>query len=317
MSFSNDVRNELARIIPEKSCCQKAELSALLTLRADIIQREDGERYLITLSENATPARKIYKLLKASYGLSSVVRIQEKKRFNKKRIYVVETHMPTNDAFLNELGLACNGLKINRQVNWSLLSKNCCKKAYLRGVFISRGFINRPEGNYHLEMAITDSRMASDLQKVLLKMGVEARVSERKNNLMLYIKESEKIVDFLRIIEASKALLDFENVRIVKSMRNQVNRQVNCETANLTKTVDASVRQVERIERLINKVGIKVLPVALRDLAMLRIDYPDSTLKELGIMLEPPLTKSGVAYRMKKIEILAEQILDKGLSRDK
>jgi len=309
MSFSNDVRNELARIIPEKSCCQKAELSALLTLRADIIQREDGERYLITLSENATPARKIYKLLKESYGLSSAVRIQEKKRFNKKRVYVVETHMPTNDAFLNELGLACKGLKINRRVNWSLLSKNCCKRAYLRGVFISRGFINRPEGNYHLEIVINDSRMASDLQKVLLKMGLEARVSERKNNLMLYIKESEKIVDFLRIVEASKALLDFENVRILKSVRNQVNRQVNCETANLAKMVDASVRQVESIERLINKVGIKVFPVTLRDLALLRIDYPDSTLKELGIMLEPPLTKSGVAYRMKKIEILAEQIL--------
>ena len=309
MSFSNDVRNELARIIPEKSCCQKAELSALLTLRADIIQREDGERYLITLSENATPARKIYKLLKESYGLSSAVRIQEKKRFNKKRVYVVETHMPTNDAFLNELGLACKGLKINRRVNWSLLSKNCCKRAYLRGVFISRGFINRPEGNYHLEIVINDSRMASDLQKVLLKMGLEARVSERKNNLMLYIKESEKIVDFLRIVEASKALLDFENVRILKSVRNQVNRQVNCETANLAKMVDASVRQVESIERLINKVGIKVFPVTLRDLALLRIDYPDSTLKELGNMLEPPLTKSGVAYRMKKIEILAEQIL--------
>lgn len=309
MSFSNDVRNELARIIPEKSCCQKAELSALLTLRADIIQREDGERYLITLSENATPARKIYKLLKESYGLSSAVRMQEKKRFNKKRVYVVETHLPTNDAFLNELGLACKGLKINRRVNWSLLSKNCCKRAYLRGVFISRGFINRPEGNYHLEIVINDSRMASDLQKVLLKMGLEARVSERKNNLMLYIKESEKIVDFLRIVEASKALLDFENVRILKSVRNQVNRQVNCETANLAKTVDASVRQVESIERLINKVGIKVFPVTLRDLALLRIDYPDSTLKELGIMLEPPLTKSGVAYRMKKIEILAEQIL--------
>lgn len=312
MSFSKDVRNELSRIIPEKSCCQKAELSALLTLRGDIIQRE-GERYLITSSENATPARKIYRLLKESYGLSSAVRIQEKKRFNKNRIYVVETHMPTNDAFLCELGLSSKGVKINRQVNWSLLSKNCCKKAYLRGVFISRGFINRPEGNYHLEMVMNDSHMASDLQKVLLKMGVEARVSERKNNLMLYIKESEKIVDFLRIVEASKALMDFENVRIVKSMRNQVNRQVNCETANLAKTVEASVRQVEMIERLIAKVGIKGLPTTLRDLAILRIDYPDSTLKELGIMLDPPLTKSGMAYRMKKLESFAEKILDKGL----
>lgn len=309
MTFSNDVRNELARIIPEKTCCQKAELSALLTLRADILQREDGERYLVTLSENATPATKVYKLLKESYGLSSAVRIQEKRRFKKRRIYVVETRMPKNNALLGELGLPDKGLKISRQVNWSLLGRNCCKKAYLRGVFISRGFINRPEGNYHLEMVMNDSRMASDLQKVLLKMGIEARVSERKNNLMLYIKESDKIVDFLRIVEASKALMDFENVRIVKSMRNQVNRQVNCETANLAKTVDASVRQVEMIERLVQKVGIKGLPVALRDLAVYRTEYPDSTLRELGTMLDPPLTKSGVAYRMKKLESFAEKNL--------
>ena len=310
MTFSNDVRNELARIIPEKSCCQKAELSALLTLRADIIQREDGERYLVTLSENATPATKVYKLLKESYGLSSAVRIQEKRRFKKRRIYVVETRMPSSNVLLGELGLPSQGLKINRQVNWSLLSRNCCKKAYLRGVFISRGFINRPEGNYHLEMVMNDSRMASDLQKVLLKMGIEARISERKNNLMLYIKESDKIVDFLRIVEASKALMDFENVRIVKSMRNQVNRQVNCETANLAKTVEASVRQVEMIERLVDKVGIKGLPIALRDLAIFRTEYPDSTLRELGTMLDPPLTKSGVAYRMKKLESFAEKLLD-------
>ncbi len=310
MSFSNDVRNELARIIPAKSCCQKAELSALLTLRADLIQREDGERYLVTLSENATPATKVYKLLKVSYGLSSAVRIQEKRRFKKRRIYVVETHMPDNNALLTELGLPSLGLNINRQVNWSLLSRNCCKKAYLRGIFISRGFINRPEGNYHLEMVMNDSRMASDLQKILAKMGIEARVSERKHNLMLYIKESDKIVDFLRIVGASKALMDFENVRIVKSMRNQVNRQVNCETANLAKTVDASVRQVEMIEKLVNKVGIKGLPVVLRELAVLRTDYPDSSLKELGTMLDPPLTKSGVAYRMKKLESFAEKLLD-------
>ncbi|MPN40483.1 putative sporulation transcription regulator WhiA [bioreactor metagenome] len=142
------------------------------------------------------------------------------------------------------------------------------------------------------------------------KLSLEARISERKNSLLLYIKESEKIVDFLRLVEASKALLDFENVRIVKSMRNQVNRQVNCETANLAKTVDASVRQVEMIEKLLDKIGVKGLPPNLRDLAMLRLDYPDSTFKEMGVMLDPPLTKSGVAYRMKKLEGFAATILD-------
>jgi len=312
MSFCNDVRNELARIIPEKKCCQKAELSALLTLRAAVTQGIDGGRYLTTNVENATPARKIYKLLKEAYGLSSTVRVQEKKRFKKSRLYVVETRIPNEDALLENLGVTGEQLKtrIKRQVNWSLISKNCCKRAYLRGVFISRGFINRPEGNYHLEMVLNDSRLASDIQKIMQKLEIAARISERKNSLILYIKESEKIVDFLRIVGASKALLDFENVRIVKSMRNQVNRQVNCETANLAKTVDASVRQVEMIEKLLDKIGVKGLPPALRDLAILRIDHPDGTFKELGTMLDPPLTKSGVAYRMKKLESFAVDVLD-------
>ncbi|MDD4801837.1 MAG: DNA-binding protein WhiA [Syntrophomonas sp.] len=310
MSFSNDVRNELARIIPEKSCCQKAELSALLALRGEITQREDGGEYLVTSLENATAATKLYKLLKECYGLSSAVKTQDRKLFKKKRLYLVETPIPSNNKFLYELGFLTKDQEINQQVNWSLLGKNCCKRAYLRGVFISRGFINRPEGNYHLELIMNDSSMAGDVQKLLMKMGIEARISDRKKGLMLYVKEGEKIVDFLRIVEASKALMDFENVRILKSMRNQVNRQVNCETANLAKTVDASLRQVEIIERLIAKAGIKGLPAALRELAVLRIDFPDSTLRELGNMLDPPLTKSGVAYRMKKLASFAEEILD-------
>lgn len=310
MSFSNDVRNELARLIPEKICCQKAELSALLMLRADLVPDQNGNLCLTTTVENATPARKIYRLLKEAYGLSSTVRVQEKKRFKKSRLYVVETPLnETNgDAWMQELGL--NGKVLKRQANWALISKNCCKRAYLRGIFIARGFINRPEGNYHLEIVLNDSRLVSDVLKIMRKLEVQARVSERKNSLLIYIKESEKIVDFLRIVEASKALLDFENVRIVKSMRNQVNRQVNCETANLAKTVDASVRQVEIIERVLHKIGVKGLPANLRELAILRIDHPDSTFKEMGIMLNPPLTKSGVAYRMKKLESFAEAILD-------
>jgi conserved hypothetical protein len=310
MSFSNDVRNELARIIPEKTCCQKAELSALLMLRGDLAPNAIGELCLSTQVESATPARKIYRLLKEAYGLSSTVRVQEKKRFKKSRLYVVETPIDKfqGESCLKELGLADSTRK--SQINWALLGRSCCKRAFLRGIFISRGFINRPEGNYHLELVLNDSRLVSDVQKIMRKLGVEARISERKNSLLLYIKESETIVDFLRLVEASKALLDFENVRIVKSMRNQVNRQVNCETANLAKTVDASVRQVEMIERLLDKIGVKGLPPNLRDLAILRLDHPDSTFKEMGIMLDPPLTKSGVAYRMKKLEGFAATILD-------
>lgn len=309
MSFATDVRNELARLIPEKSCCQKAELAALLTMRAVLVRGEDGVLVLTTTVENATPARKIYRLLKEAYGLASTVRIQEKRRFNKSRLYVVETRLNQGGAEVLGQDIQWLDTGLRKQVNWNLISKNCCKRAYLRGIFISRGFINRPEGHYHLEMVLNDSRLAGEVQKIMHRLGLEARISERKHSLLLYIKESEKIVDFLRLVEASSALLDFENVRIVKSMRNQVNRQVNCETANLAKTVDASVRQVEMIERLLVKIGVKGIPLSLRELALLRIDHPDSTLKEIGVMLEPPLTKSGVAYRMKKLESFAVDVL--------
>ncbi len=310
MSFSNDVRNELARIIPAKKCCQKAELAALLEMRGEIKASPDGVTLVKTTVENPVQARKVYTLLKETYGLSSTVRILQKKRFRKSRVYVVETRLdsPRSNKLLEELGRTDTGFK--KQVNWSLVRKNCCKRAYLRGIFISAGFINRPEGNYHLEIVFNDSRLAADVIRIMQKLGLDARLTERKNNPLIYIKESEKIVDFLRLVEASRALLEFENVRIIKSMRNQVNRQVNCETANLAKTVDASVRQVEMIEKILAQIGVRGIPPNLREIAFLRIEHPDSTLKELGTMLNPPLTKSGVAYRMAKLESLAETIQD-------
>lgn len=312
MSFSNDVRKELSHVIPAKVCCQRAELAAILALRGEIVQKTDGPRTLLVEAENPSSARKVYRLLKERCQLQPTVKIEERRRFKQTRFYRAEAVVDDQGMnLIKELGFIDKEDRIKREVDWTLLGKNCCKRAYLRGVFLCKGFINRPEGNYHLEIVLHDNRMAQDIKKLLAKMGVEARVGERKNNLIVYIKDSERIVDFLRVIEASKSLLDFENVRIIKSMRNQVNRQVNCETANLGKTIDASVRQVELIENLIEKLGINKIPHQLRDLAVLRIDHPDSTLKELGSMMNPPLTKSGVAYRMRKLEAFAEENLCK------
>lgn len=312
MSFSNEVRNELARIIPNKSCCQKAELAALLALRGEIIYKEDGSRNLLVEADNAASARKVYRLLKDNCKLQPNVRIVQRKRFKQTRFYLAQSQLNDSDIkMMEEMGLIDSEGNIRREVDWKMMGRSCCKRAYLRAVFMCKGFINRPEGNYHLEIVLNDNSMAHDIKKILAKLRVEARIGERKNNLIVYIKDSEKIVDFLRVIEASKALLDFENVRIIKSMRNQVNRQVNCETANLGKTIEASVRQVELIESLIARLGINRIPKQFRELAVLRIDHPDSTLKELGLLMTPPLTKSGVAYRMRKMERYAEEMMNK------
>lgn len=310
MSFSNEVRNELARVIPEKTCCQKAELAAVLFTKGKMDTDAQGVTFLQVDMDTAAAARKVFRLLKKLYGLQSTVSMREHRRFHKTRVYRVSTRiLPGEVWILQDLGLVDAEGKSRRAFKTSLCSKNCCRRAFIRGIFICRGSINKPEGTYHLEMVFNELSMAESVQKMLARLGVDARLSERKNGLVLYLKDSETIVDFLRLVEASNALLEFENVRIIKSMRNNVNRQVNCETANLARMVDASVRQVELIEQLINQVGVQGLPRPYRELAMLRIDHPDSTLRELGLMLEPPLTKSGVAYRMRKLEEYAEEFL--------
>lgn len=310
MSFSNDVRNELARLMPEKECCCKFELAALLNSNGSLEDREKDGILLKVTAENAATARKIFLLLKESYQLQSRVQVEKSKRFKKNRCYEVNTYFQQDDLWiLEELNFSGKDFKTGLRIKQVSIKNNCCKRAFLRGVFLSRGFINRPEGNYHLEIVFNNSRLLKFVQKLLGSFDVQARSIERKHHLLLYIKESEKIVDFLRVVGANKALLEFENVRIIKSMRNSVNRQVNCETANLAKTVDASIRQVALINRLIRENRLQNLSPQLKELAMLRITFPDNSLKELGLMLDPPLSKSGVAYRMRKLEDLAEEVL--------
>ncbi|NLW92131.1 MAG: DNA-binding protein WhiA [Syntrophomonadaceae bacterium] len=308
MSFSNDVRYELTRVMPEKDCCRKAELSALLASSARWVEAGDGSD-LIVQADNAATARKIYKLLKDVYGLQAAVSSETKKYFGKNHIYEVSAHIDTENEWIQQ-ELMPFPRALGKPVASSLLGKSCCKRAYLRGTFLSRGFVNRPEGDYHLELTFNDEHLAAEVQKLLARFELHAHVFERKNSTVVYIKESEKIADFLRVVGASNALLEFENVRIIKSMRNNVNRQVNCETANLAKTIDASLRQTDLIEALIARGGMESLPSNLRELAMLRIEYPDNSLQELGEMLQVPLSKSGVAYRMRKLERLAEEWMD-------
>lgn len=309
MSFSNEVRNELTRVMPEKECCRKAELAALLST-ARWLDAEGGGLDLAVQAENAATARKIYKLLKDSYGLHASVASEVKRYFGKNHVYEVYAHIAPENQWIQQELMPFHRVSGKTAGALSLLGKSCCKKAYLRGIFLSRGFINRPEGDYHLEITFSDGALAAEVQKLLARFELHAHSFERKNTPVVYIKESEKIADFLRVVGASNALLDFENVRIIKSMRNNVNRQVNCETANLAKTIDASLRQTDLIEGLIARGGLESLSPTLRELALLRIDYPDSSLQELGEMLKVPLSKSGVAYRMRKLERLAEEWMD-------
>jgi DNA-binding protein WhiA len=182
------------------------------------------------------------------------------------------------------------------------------KKEFLRETFLSNGSINNPEKEYHLEIVSDSNEIALVIADLLKGYGIVAKVIEKKYNYITYIKEAESIALFLNIIGAHKALLEFENIKVTHEMNNQINRVVNCETANLSKIINASIRQIEAINKIKDTVGLKSLPDNLREIAELRLKNPDIGLLELGSLLSPPLGKSGVNHRLKKIEEIASEI---------
>ncbi len=198
---------------------------------------------------------------------------------------------------------------VNRQTaDGLLLMQTCCKRAFIRGAFMAAGSISDPNKAYHFEIVCHTKEQARQLQELLCGFDTDAKIVERKGHYVVYIKEGAHIVDSLNIMEAYVSLMKLENVRILKEMRNSVNRKVNCETANISKTVNAAVKQIEDI-RLIQKMrGLDDLPAQLREMALLRLEYPDAPLKELGGYLDPPMGKSGVNHRLRKLSAIAEEL---------
>ena len=197
---------------------------------------------------------------------------------------------------------------LSQPVDESLLRNTCCKRAFLRGAFLGVGSMSDPEKGYHLEFVSTDEAKAVQLQKIIHEFHVDAKIILRKKYFVVYIKESESIVDLLNIMEAPVALMNLENLRILKDMRNSINRKVNCEAANINKTVSAANRQIEDIEYLRDHYGLQNLQPALRQMAEVRLEYPEASLKELGEFLEPKVGKSGVNHRLRKLSELAEKM---------
>ena len=204
---------------------------------------------------------------------------------------------------INENNEICENLSI---VNNMVIMQECCKRAFIRGAFLTTGSISDPEKFYHFEIVCATEAKAEQLQKIIKFFEIDAKIVERKKHFVVYIKEGSGIVDILNVMEAHVALMNLENVRILKEMRNSVNRKVNCETANLKKTVSASVKQIEDIKYIRDTVGLSTLSEGLEEMAMLRLDNPEASLKELGSMLNPPVGKSGVNHRLRKICDIAD-----------
>ncbi|HEX3030508.1 MAG TPA: DNA-binding protein WhiA [Clostridia bacterium] len=313
MSFSSIVKNELCRLDIKHNCCLLSELAAVVRINGTINFIDKNEINIRIITENAAFARKIFSIIKKLYNIYPETIIRKSKKLKKHVSYIlVITASMGAKKILEEIGIIVGrdkGLEDAIIMNdlKTLLKKPCCKKAYLRGAFLAGGSASDPEKTYHLEIVNHSKTMANETSELMNSFKLNAKVIRRKGSFVIYLKEGENIVDFLNIIGAHSALLELENVRIIKEMRNNVNRIVNCETANLEKTVNASVRQVENIKFIRDTIGFENLPESLQEVAELRLQYNDVNLKELGEMLNPPLGKSGINHRLRKIDKIAEE----------
>ncbi len=306
MSFAAQTKKELT-LIETEPCCMRAELSALIRMNG-AIQISSGRVILDISTENAAIARRIYTLLKRTFGMHAEVLVRKKMRLKKNNIYMVRVPGRVEE-LLRELYIIKDGFQFTPGIESAIIKKSCCKRSYLRGAFLAGGSVNNPEGSsYHLEIASIYEEHSMALCDLANKYRLNARCIERKKGYVLYIKEGEKIIEMLSVIGAHQALLKFEDVRIMRDMRNSVNRIVNCETANLNKTIGAAVRQVENIKLLEQEMGLENLPDKLREVAVIRLQYPDLNLTEVGAMLRGRVSKSGVNHRLRKIDELAEKV---------
>lgn len=299
MSFSLDVKREVYTIINNRHCAI-AELSAIVDYCSDIGY---NPLFISISSENRFMVYKFKNLVKFIFDIDIVIDTDSGKSY---KIFICD------ELLINNIFNIINKNVYEEELYSSLVVNSiCCKRAYIRGAFLGIGYICSPEKNYHLEFMCNTYSQAKNLKNLINFFDIEAKAIEKKENFIVYIKEAEQIVELLNIIEAHKALLELENIRIFKDVRNNINRIVNCETANLNKIVSASVKQKENIEFIKETVGLDYLPKPLKEIAILRLNNPDISLQELSQMTNPIITKSGVNHRLKKINSIAENLRGK------
>jgi DNA-binding protein WhiA len=314
MSFSANVKEDLTRVVSHKKCCRHAELTAFLRMSGNI-HINNRELSLSMTTEYPAVARKMFMLAK-DFDLDMEIVIHRKARLRKNQVFMLR--IPPQEK-VKELLLALGFMDIDKiwqmdfpgQINRDMLKKDCCRRAYLRGAFLAGGSINNPEGAYHLEISCNDRRHAMFLKEIMNGFDIAAKITTRKQNYVVYLKEGEQIITLLNIIGSYRSLLEFESTRVVKDVRNQVNRLVNCENANLDKTVTAGMRQVNDIKEIEEAIGLIRLPKGLAEVAALRLEYPESSLSELSNISQ--IGRSAINHRLRRLSEIAENIRTFGM----
>ena len=298
MSFSSEVKQELLKQYSKARHCQLAELAAIVAMEGHI--DENGSLYIYT--DNSAVVEKYTMLIKKLFQLDVTRALT--KEVTEKILTALKLTENLAIASLLESEYSLQGVA----VNGLLLQNTCCKRAFLRGVFLASGSISDPRKSYHFEIVCHTKAQAEQIKEILEFFEGEPKIVRRNQRYVLYLKEGSQIVDSLNVMEAYVSLMNLENIRIEKEMRNSINRQVNCETANINKTVTAAVRQIQDIELIRDTGGLERLPENLYEMAVCRLENPDTPLKDLGQLLDAPVGKSGVNHRLRKLSQLADQL---------
>lgn len=311
MSFSGNVKEELSEHWSSARHCQIAELAALLGLCGSIIINSRDEYSVKVHTENKAVARKVFTLIQKTFNIESDISIR--RNIQKQSVsysVVVKQHQDALRVLqaVKLIDERLDGFEEVRIVNPIVVQQTCCKRAFIRGAFLAAGSMSDPKKAYHFEIVCAAEPMAEQIRELMCSFSMDAKIVQRKKSYVVYLKEGSQIVDMLNIMEAHVSLMELENVRILKEMRNTVNRKVNCETANLNKTVSAAVKQMEDITYLRDTIGLEKLSEGLEEVALARLSHPDASLKELGALLSPPVGKSGVNHRLRKLGDLAEKV---------
>lgn len=311
MSFSSEVKDELSRQISAARHCQIAEIAAIISMCGRIVISADDKYCIKVHTENVAVGRKYFTLIKKTFNINTEISIRRNVYLKKSRTYsiAVKSH-EDSIRILNACKLLNNNeIKEDMSIVSNMVIQNsCCRRAFIRGAFLAAGSISDPEKFYHFEIVCSVKEKAEQLQAIINSFDIESKIVTRKKYYVVYIKEGAQIVEVLNVMEAHVALMNLENVRIIKEMRNSVNRKVNCETANINKTVSAAVKQIEDINYIKGHMRLESLSEGLEDIAKIRLEYPDATLKELGKMLTPEVGKSGVNHRLRKLSNIAQEL---------
>ncbi|CDF27071.1 putative sporulation transcription regulator WhiA [Dialister sp. CAG:588] len=303
MSFTEEVKNELARLPRENTACRTAELLALLRMSGTVITGTEGKWGLDFSTSSNAVARRVLISLKKDFNLEPAILVRQGRRLRKKNVYTL-TVLPFEGGnhFLEKMDIWSLG-KINDYNNLKTQEE---KKAYLAGAFLGGGTVSRPQSDYHLELVTKSSVFAEEISKVMKELSLHPKLTDRKNDYIIYLKDGDEVGRFLQLIGSAHCYMEFENVRVMKDMRNRVNRQVNCETANLQKSVDAALRQFQQVQLIMKYMDLTELSPKIKEAAEMRLKKPYLSLGELAELLD--ISKSGLAHRFQKISAIAKKI---------